>query len=61
MPDAEHDLMRAMVVLTIKDYKKKRITARKCEDFCKLCGYFISARKLSDKILNLTNDTRFLK
>jgi len=53
MPDAEHDLMRAMVVLTIKDYKKKRITARKCEDFCELCGFYVKAARLSDEMLKL--------
>lgn len=51
MRTGEQELIREMIVLTIKDYQRGRITARKCETFCALCGVYIRAEKLSDSLL----------
>jgi hypothetical protein len=55
MPGGERDLIRAMVVLTIKDFQRKKITAKECEKFCELCGFYVSAKKLSEKLLKWNN------
>jgi hypothetical protein len=60
MPTEVHDLVRAMVVLTIKDYQTNRISKRKLEKFCALCGYYVSAKKLSNKLLKWNNKTSIL-
>jgi len=51
MPTAEHDLLRAMVVLTIKDFQRKKLKAKKLEHICQMCGFYIKAKELSEKML----------